>query len=96
MRKNYQIPIKKYLILFLIFSSNCFAEVIVHSNINGLSTFKDTSSDLIWLRLDNFLDISVRSQLSSAEAAGFTWAQKSEVTSLLNTLDISSTSNGTL
>jgi hypothetical protein len=85
---------KLFLFLFLfLFNSICFAEAIVHSNINGLSTFKDTSSGLTWLRLDNFLDISVRSQLSSAEAAGFTWAQKSEVTSLLNTLDISSTSN---
>ena len=85
---------KLFLFLFLFpFNSICFAEAIVHSNINGLSTFKDTSSGLTWLRLDNFFNTSVRSQLSSAEAAGFTWAEKSEVTSLLNTLDISSTSN---
>jgi hypothetical protein len=85
---------KLFLFLFLFpFNSICFAEAIVNSNINGLSTFKDTSSGLTWLRLDNFFNTSVRSQLSSAEAAGFTWAEKSEVTSLLNTLDISSTSN---
>jgi hypothetical protein len=93
MTKKFPISTKKILILSLIFSGNCFSEVNVHTNINGLGTFKDISTGLIWLRLDNFFDISVRSQLSSAEAAGFTWAQKSEVTSLLNTLDISSTSN---
>ena len=91
---NIRISLKELAYCFLFFfNSICFAEVIVHSNINGLSTFKDTNSGLTWLRLDNFFNESVRNQLTEANNAGFSWASKSQVTSLLNTLDISSTSN---
>jgi len=82
-------------LVLLIAADRALAGPIVdHADINGLRTFKDEGTGLIWADLDNFFDQSFNEMKSAVEAAGFTVAEKSVVEELLNSLPLDGT--GTL
>ena len=58
------------------------ADLIAHAPINGLNTFEDTSTGLIWLQLPDLFDLDYATQLSVAQAAGFTVADFATVNQL--------------
>jgi hypothetical protein len=70
------------------------AAVIESADVNGLKTFKDTSTGRVWLDMNNFFDINSSNgttgnqMIATAQAAGFTYAKKSDVEQLLNTLPL--------
>lgn len=70
------------------------AAVIESADVNGLKTFKDTSTGRVWLDMNNFFDITSSNgatgnqMISTAQAAGFTFAKKSDVSQLLNSLPL--------
>lgn len=72
------------------------AAVIDSADVNGLKTFKDTSTGRVWLDMNNFFDINSSNgatgnqMIATAQAAGFTFAKKSDVSQLLNTLPMNS------
>lgn len=72
------------------------ADVIGAAPVDGLATFKDTSTGLTWLRMDDFfnadatLGTSGYAMIAAAEKAGFTFATETEVRSLVGTLPLDS------
>ena len=84
-----------FLLLAVLFLSlNVQAAVINDADIGGLRTFQDTYTGRVWLDLDNFYNADATygltgfQMISAAEAAGFTFAQQSDVEELLNTLPL--------
>ncbi|TXH04846.1 MAG: PEP-CTERM sorting domain-containing protein [Rhodocyclaceae bacterium] len=74
---------------------NANAAVVNSSDINGLRTFSDTSTGMVWMDLDNYFDSATGTgsmtglqMISAAQAAGFTVATRSQVQSLLDTLPL--------
>ena len=70
------------------------AAVINSADVNGLKTFKDTSTGRVWLDMNNFFDVTSNSSvtgnqmIATAQAAGFTFAKEGDVRQLLNALPL--------
>ena len=75
-----------------LFSGVSNATVIDYSDVNSLSTFQDTSTGRVWLDMDNFFDETATvgtsgfDMIAIASDAGFTFATRTDVEELLNTL----------
>lgn len=82
------------LLISLSMITGASAGVIENADVNGLKTFKDTSTGRIWLDMNNFFDITANNSvtglqmISTAQAAGFTFADKAAVTQLLGSLPL--------
>lgn len=74
--------------------SSAGAAVIDSANVNGLRTFQDTNTGRVWLDINNFYDAGSNNaktglqMITLAQAAGFTFATKSDVSALLSTLPL--------
>jgi hypothetical protein len=71
------------------------ASVVTSGSVDGLSTFTDTNTGYVWLDLDNFFDQATGSStytpnqmIATAEAAGFTVADSTTISQLLNSLPL--------
>lgn len=70
------------------------AAVINAADVNGLKTFKDTNTSRVWLDMNNFFAPSGNDgstgleMMALAQQAGFTFANKSDVTQLLSSLPL--------
>lgn len=70
------------------------ATVVEHANVGGLKTFRDTSTGRIWLDMDNFFDAAAINgttglqMISTAQAAGFIFANRDDVEQLVSTLPL--------
>jgi hypothetical protein len=64
------------------------AAIINHTDVNGLRTFQDVGTGLVWVDLDNFISRSTIEMKTIVEAAGFTFANKSSVQTLLGGLPL--------
>ncbi len=78
-------------VVFLLFSSTTqtlYAGLIQEglTTSNGLGTFTETNTGRIWLDLDNFSQVAVEDMVTIAATAGFTFATRTDVESLLSTL----------
>lgn len=60
--------------LALSLSMQAHAALIAHADVDGLATFKDTDTGLVWLKLNNLFGQSYAQQVATANAAGFTVA----------------------
>jgi len=58
------------------------ADVITHADVNGMATFQDTDTGLVWLKLNNLFDKTYEQQVAAATAAGFTVADFATVNTL--------------
>jgi hypothetical protein len=82
------------IILSFLMAGMASATVINHTDVNGLKTFQDTATGRIWLDMDNFFDAAGESSynglqmISIAQAAGFTFANKTDVNQLLGSLPL--------
>lgn len=70
------------------------AAVIDNANVNGLKTFRDTTSNRVWLDMDNFFSPATggntgEQMMAAAQAAGFTLANRDDVHALLDPLPLS-------
>lgn len=88
----------KRVILLLVFvaaTNLAQASIISSGNVNGLTTFTDTNTGNIWLRMDNFFDpvtatstYTYTTMVSAAVAAGFTVSNQATLAQMLNTLPL--------
>ena len=69
------------------------AAIINHADINGLRTFEDVGTGLVWVDFDNFFNQSTSNMKTIVEAAGFTFASKSSVQTLLQQFAIEPATN---
>lgn len=82
------------LVMSLSMMSGASAAVIDSADVSGLKTFKDTLTGRIWLDMNNFFDATSNNSvtglqmISTAQAAGFTFAGKTDVTQLLGSLPL--------
>ncbi len=82
------------LLLFISLSNVAHAAVVDSADVGGLKTFRDTSTDRIWLDMNNFFDatssasVTGLQMISTAQAAGFTFARQSDVAELLGSLPL--------
>ena len=82
------------IVVSLFLTSLASASVVNNADVNGLKTFKDTNTGRIWLDMDNFFDAAAENgmtglqMISTAQAAGFTFANKTDVSQLLSTLPL--------
>jgi hypothetical protein len=75
--------------LFLLFGSlNSMATVIDGPNIGGYGTFQDENTGRIWLDMDSFFGMNTTDMVTAASAAGFTFATRTDVEQLLNSLPL--------
>lgn len=80
--------------LSLFMAGTASATVIDHADVNGLKTFQDTETGRIWLDMNNFFDAASENgpiglqMISAAQAAGFTFANKTDVSQLLSSLPL--------
>ncbi len=79
--------------LFAAASAN--AAVVNSADVAGFSTFQDTNTGRIWLDMNNFFDAGANNgttgfaMITAAQNAGFTFALRSDVEQLLDTLPLS-------
>lgn len=59
------------------------AAVIDHADVAGLRTFQDTTTGRVWLDMNNFFSMSTNDMITTANAAGFTFATRADVNELL-------------
>lgn len=64
------------------------APIVNHADVNGLRTFQDVGSGLVWVDLDNFFNQSYLAMKASVEEAGFTVAPVGTVHGLLDSLSL--------
>lgn len=71
------------------------ANVVSSAPVDGLTTFTDTNTGRVWLRMDNFFDAAsgtssttTAQAVAAAQAAGFTWAGLNDVQQLLSSLPL--------
>ena len=64
------------------------AAVVNHADVGGLRTFQDTITGRVWLDQDNFFGMTTNQMVSAANAAGFTFALRSDVDTLLSSLPL--------
>ena len=65
--------------------------IVESADIGGLRTFTDTATGLVWADLNNFFGLTYNEMKAAVEAAGFAVAVRSEVDTLLLSLDLSAT-----
>jgi len=70
--------------LILAASVQAHAGLVAHEAVGGLATFKDTSTNLVWLQLPVLFGKSYADQLAIANAAGFQVADLTAVQTLAN------------
>lgn len=70
------------------FSSASQAAVVNSANVAAFTTFTDTNTGRVWLDLNNFFNQSPTQMISAATSAGFTFATRSDVEVLLNSLPL--------
>jgi hypothetical protein len=75
------------LALFLL-GAAAHAAVVTHADVNGLATFQDTNTGLVWVGLGNFFNMGYPDMESIVTAAGFTVADATQVHGLLDTLPL--------
>jgi len=63
-------------------SMHAHADVISHADVNGMATFQDTDTGLVWLKLNNMFNKTYEQQVAAATAAGFTVADFATVNAL--------------
>lgn len=80
--------LKNLLIVFLFTSTTVFAQITSGPTISGLTTFKDSSTGMTWLRLDNFFNKTPDQMIATANAAGFALADTSRLDTLLGGLPL--------
>jgi hypothetical protein len=71
-----------------VLSAGAQAAVVNHADVGGLRTFQDTTSGRVWLDQDNFFGMTTNQMVSAANAAGFTFALRSDVDALLSSLPL--------
>lgn len=70
------------------------AAVVNSADVAGLSTFQDTTTNRVWLDMNNFFDVASDNgttglaMIATAQTAGFTFATASDVSALLATLPL--------
>lgn len=64
------------------------ATVVNSADVGGLRTFQDTGTGRVWLDLNNFFDQTTNQMIAAANAAGFTFAARSDVDQLLGSLPL--------
>jgi hypothetical protein len=69
-------------------STSAGAAVINSADVAGLKTFQDTNTGRVWLDMDNFINMSSADMLTVANAAGFSFATRSDVDGLLLSLPL--------
>ena len=74
----------------LVFSASAGAAVIDSADVDGLRTFQDTNTGRVWLDLNNFFNQSSSSMIATANLAGFTLANSTDLHSLLDSLPLNS------
>ena len=67
------------------------AAVTVGPTVGGLATFTDTTTGRHWLKLNDFFSTSGTAMIAAATAAGFTVANRADVTALTDTLPLDGT-----
>jgi hypothetical protein len=60
------------------------------ASVDGLATFEDTSTGLVWLQLPDMFNLSYAAQVTAAESAGFTVANFATVSTLWADTDLGS------
>jgi hypothetical protein len=76
------------MIFLMAVGGTTMASVINSPNVGGFSTFQDQNTGRIWLDMDNFFNQSTTAMVAAATAAGFTFANLSDVQQLLNSLPL--------
>ncbi len=82
------------IVLSLFMAGMASATVIDHVDVNGLKTFKDVETGRVWLDMNNFFDAAAENgpngldMISTAQAAGFAFANKADVIQLLSSLPL--------
>ena len=69
-------------------TSASHAAVVNSADVAGFTTFSDTNTGRVWLDLNNFFNQSPTQMISAATSAGFTFATRSDVEVLLNSLPL--------
>lgn len=84
----------KFVTLSLVFSlllaGQAYATIVDSGNIGGFGTFEDLNTGLTWMDLDSFFNQTPATMVAAATNAGFTFATKSDVQQLLNSLPLGS------
>jgi hypothetical protein len=80
--------LKNLSFVFLFISTTVFAQITSGPTIGGLTTFKDSSTGITWLRLDNFFDKTTDQMIATANAAGFALADTARLNTLLGGLPL--------
>lgn len=82
------------LLLLLSLSNVASAAVVDSVDVGGLKTFRDTATGRIWLDMNNFFDVTSSvsvtglQMISTAQGAGFTFANEADVSELLGSLPL--------
>lgn len=69
-------------------AAGAHASIIAGPTVNGLATFQDTSTGLVWLKLNDFFNESAQQMVATAAASGFTWSDATHAESLLADLPL--------
>ena len=80
--------LKNLLIVCLFISTSVFAQITSGPTVGGLTTFKDSSTGMTWLRLDNFFNKTTDQMIATANAAGFALADTARLNTLLDGLPL--------
>jgi hypothetical protein len=85
---------KKLIIVLFAISIVCFlstpsvATIIDGGNVGGFDTFVDLNTGYIWMDMNSFFDMSTTDMVAASNSAGFTFATKTDVEQLLNSLPL--------
>jgi hypothetical protein len=84
----------KHSIITLLATAAClvpraaFADIVTSGSVDGLATFQDQNTGLVWLDLNDFFNENYDQMAATATAAGFTLADGQDVQSLLNSIPV--------
>jgi hypothetical protein len=76
------------MVLVLAFGGAAMATVIDGPIVGGFTTFIDQNTGRVWLDLNNFFDQNATTMVAAANAAGFSFANLTDVQQLLNSLPL--------
>jgi hypothetical protein len=85
----------KYSIISLLVAAACispraaFADIVTSGSVDGLATFQDQNTGLVWLDLNNFFGETYNQMAATATADGFNLADESDVQTLLDSIPVS-------
>ena len=83
------VAITIFMLAFIIGASySAQASIINSGDIAGYSTFQDLNTGRIWLDMNNFFNQNTTDMVTAATAAGFTFANRSDVSALLGSLPL--------